>query len=368
VTPNAPDEAERVDVAIVGGGPIGLELATALQEVGIDYLLFEAHQIGYTISTWPRHTHFFSTAERIAIAGVPIPVNEHDHITGEHYLAYLRAVVQQFGLRINAYERVVTLKRSETGFQLGTETRTGERAYHSRYVVLATGDMGTVKAMGIPGENLPHVTHLLDDPHRYFGQRLLVVGGGNSALEFAARCWRAGAEVTLSYRRAQFNPLFVKSRLIEDFETLARETKITFLPETVPIEISPTHVTLAPTRDGRPVGGERIQLPADFVLLCTGYAADLRLFEKAGVTFEEACPQPGQGPAGRVPQFDAETMETSVPGLYVAGTAASGEQARHRLFIETSHHHVTKIVKAISGREPTRVNTLVPKGPPDFSK
>jgi thioredoxin reductase (NADPH) len=366
--PGTQGKARHVDVAVVGGGPIGLELAAALQEVGTDYLLLEAHQIGHTISTWPRHTHFYSTAERIAIAGVPIPVNEHDHITGEQYLAYLRAVVQQFGLRINAYERVVTLKSSETGFRLGTETRTGEHAYHSQYVVLATGDMGMVNELGIPGENLSHVTHHLDDPHRYFGQRLLVVGGGNSALEFAARCWRAGAEVTLSYRRAQFNPLFVKSRLMEDFQTLTRENKITFLPQTSPVEISPTHVTLAQTQDGRPTSKERIQHPADFVLLCTGYAADLRLFQQAGAVFEEACPEPAEGPTGRVPQFDEQTMETSVPGLYVAGTAASGEQARHRLFIETSHHHVTKIVKAISGREPTRVNTLVPKGPPDFSK
>jgi thioredoxin reductase (NADPH) len=357
-----------VDVAIVGGGPIGLELAAALQEVDIDYLLFEAHQIGHTISTWPRHTHFFSTAERIAIAGVPIPVTAHDHITGEQYLAYLRAVAQQFGLRINAYERVVTLKRSRTGFQLGTETRTGDRRYHGQYVVLATGDMGMVKELGIPGEDLPHVTHLLDDPHRYFGQRLLVVGGGNSALEFAARCWRAGAKVTLSYRRAQFNPLFVKSRLVDDIHTLTRENKISFLPRTVPIGISPTHVTLAPTRDGRPMSGERIQHPADFVLLCTGYAADLRLFEQAGMAFEEARPTPVKGLPSRVPKIDKGTMETSAPGLYVAGTAASGEQARHRLFIETSHHHVTKIVKAISGREPTRVNTHVPEGPQDLSK
>jgi thioredoxin reductase (NADPH) len=348
-----------MDVAIVGGGPIGLELAAALEEVGIDYVLFEAHQIGHTISTWPRHTHFYSTAERIAIAGVPIPVNEHDHITGEQYLAYLRAVVQQFGLRINAYERVVTLKSSEAGFRLGTETRTGEHAYQSQYVVLATGDMGMVNELGIPGEDLSHVTHHLDDPHRYFGQRLLVVGGGNSALEFAARCWRAGAKVTLSYRRKQFNPRFVKSRLMEDIDTLAREGKITFLPSTTPVEIGPTQVTLAPTQNGEAVAGEQTHYPTDFVLLCTGFEADLGLFEQAGVTLEGA---------GQVPRFDPSTMETDVPGLYVAGTAASGNQARHRLFIETSHHHVTKIVKAISGHEPTRVNTLVPEGPQDFSK
>lgn len=346
-------------VAVVGGGPIGLELAAALAEVDLDYRLLEAHQIGHTISTWPRHTHFYSTAERIAIAGVPIPIIDHEHITGEQYLAYLRAVAQQFDLRINAYERVTAVEPIDDIFRLRAETRTGEQEYESQYVVLATGDMNSVNELGIPGEALPHVSHHLNDPHRYFGQRLLVVGGGNSALEFAARCWRAGAEVTLSYRRATFDPLFVKSRLMEDFRTLTREDKITFLPRTVPVEIGPTSVTLAPTRGGAPVDGGRIKHLTDFVLLCTGYVADLNLFEQAGVTFE--------GPPGKVPQFDPDTMETSVPGVYVAGTAASGQQARHRLFVETSHHHVTKIVKNISGRTPTRVNRLVPEGPDDFS-
>jgi thioredoxin reductase (NADPH) len=353
------NEPVATEVAVVGGGPIGLELVAALAEINLEYRLFEAHQIGHTISTWPRHTHFYSTAERIAVAGVPIPIVDHEHVTGEQYLAYLRAVAQQFDLRVNTYERVTAVEPYDGAFRLRTETRTGEREYESHHVVLATGDMNLVNKLGIPGEDLPHVTHRLDNPHRYFRQRLLVVGGGNSALEFAARCWRAGAEVTLSYRRAKFSPLFVKSRLMEDFRTLTREEKITFLPRTVPVEIGPTSVRLARTRNGEPVDREHIEHPTDFVLLCTGYAADLSLFEEAGVAFE--------GPPGKVPQFEPDTMETNVPGLYVAGTAASGQQARHKLFIETSHHHVTKIVKKISGRTPTRVNHLVPEGPEDFS-
>ena len=353
-------ERLMTDVTIVGGGPIGIELAAALQEVGVDYALFEAHQIGHTISRWPRHTHFYSTAERIAIAGVPIPVVDQEHITGEQYLAYLRAVVQQFDLRIHAYERVVSIEPLDDGFELRTRTHVGERVCRSQCVVLATGDMAAPNALGIPGEGLPHVRHYLDDPHRYFRRRLLVVGGGNSALEFTSRCWRAGAEVALSYRRSEFNPAFVKGALMDDFETLARENKIAFLPRTTPVEITPLHVTLAPTtEEGRIIKGERVEHSTDFVLLCTGYTADLRLFEQAGVTFE--------GPPGQVPQFDLEMMETNVPGLYVAGTAASGQQARHKLFIETSHQHVTKIVTAITGQEPTRVNTLVPEERKDFS-
>ena len=356
----AKQEHQPIDreVVIAGGGPIGLELAVALQEVGVSYVLLEAHQIGHTISRWPRHTHFYSTAERIAIASVPIPFADHDHITGEQYLAYLRAVVQQFNLRINAYERVVTLERSQEMFDVSTETRTGEHLYRASHVVLAIGDMGKVNELQIPGEDLPHVTHQLDDPHRYFGQRLLVVGGGNSALEFAARSWRAGAEVTLSYRRATFNPMFVKAALMEDLRTLTREEKITFLPRTAPVEIGPQYVTLTPTRDGERIDGEHTRHRADFVLLCTGYRANLSLFKQVGVTLDRW---------GRVPRFDPQTMETDVPGLYVAGTAANGDRGRHQLFIETTHHHVRKIVKHISGKEPTRVNSLVPEGPQDLS-
>jgi len=339
------DEIRQSEVVVVGGGPIGLELAAALQEVNIDTLLFEAQQLGHTITTWPRHTHFYSTAERIAIAGVPIPYADHAHITGEQYLAYLRAVVEQFNL-------------ASGGFDVSTETRTGQRQYHAERVVLASGDMAFVNRLGIPGEDLPHVMHRLDDPHATFRQRLLVVGGGNSALEFSARCWRAGAQVTLSYRRSQFDTVFVKSELIEDFRTLTREDKMGFLPRTAPIEIGPRYVTLAPTRDGEPMDRGATRHRADLVLLCTGYRPDLSLFEQVGVELDSL---------SRVPSFDPDTMETNVPGLYIAGTAANGDRPRHKMFIETTHHHVVSIVKHISGREPQRVNKLVPVGPGDLS-
>ena len=355
---NTTDGMGQTQVVVVGGGPIGLELAAALQGVDVDCVVLEAQQIGHTISTWPRHTHFYSTAERIAIAGVPIPYADHAHITGEQYLAYLRAVVEQFDLRINSFERAIAIEKASDGFDVTAQTRTGQRHYLADKVVLATGDMAFVNRLGIPGEDLPHVMHRLDDPHITFRQRLLVVGGGNSALEFSARCWRAGAEVALSYRRSQFDPLYTKPALMEDFRTLTREGKMEFFPRTVPIEIEPQYVTLVPTRDGEPADGAPSRHRADFVLLCTGYRPDLTLFEQVGVTLETF---------SRVPSFDSETMETNVRGLYVAGTAANGDRARHRMFIETTHNHVASIVKHISGREPGRVNKLVPEGPEDFS-
>src|SRR5690242_20206235 len=119
----------RHDVAIIGAGPIGLELAVCLKRAGVDYIHLDAHQIGYTLTWWPRNTNFFSTTERLAIAGVPIQNNQQQRITGEEYLAYLRAVVEQFDLQINSYEPVIELAPTPEGFALTTQPLAGERRY-----------------------------------------------------------------------------------------------------------------------------------------------------------------------------------------------------------------------------------------------
>jgi thioredoxin reductase (NADPH) len=336
-----PDHPAVKDVAIVGAGPIGLELAAALKRAGHDYLHFEARQIGQTIFRWPSNTQFFSSPERIAIAGFPFQNVDQQKATGEAYLAYLRAIVEQLALPINTYETVLTVEPRPDGFALQTETQTGERSYRCRRVVLATGGMAGPRMLGIPGEDLPHVDHYFEDPHRYFRQRLLVVGGKNSALEAALRCWRCGADVTISYRRPGLDGQSVKPHLLSEISLLVREGRMGFLPATVPIEITPRHVVLAPAQDGKPTPGEPILHPADFVLLATGFVADMRLFENAGVTLQ------GEQDA---PVFSPETMETNVPGLYVAGTAAAGTQQRFRLFIENCHEHVAKIMAALTGR------------------
>jgi thioredoxin reductase (NADPH) len=328
----------QTDVIVIGAGPVGIELAVALKQAGIDYMQFEAGQIGHTISWWPRNTRFFSSPERISIAGVPLQTIDQEHATGEQYLAYLRSVTMQFGLKINAYEPVERIERWKDGFRVHTCHRLGNRAFTCRRVVLATGGLSAPNRLNIPGEDLPHVTHYFDDPHRYFQQRVLVVGGRNSALETALRCWRAGADVTLSYRHPDFARGSVKSFLLDDIDTRVRMGQILFLPATIPVEISPENVTLAPTQNGQSSGGERICVPADFVILNTGYIADMRLFEMVGVQVT--------GPE-RAPVFNAETLETNVPGVFVAGTAAGGTQKKFTLFIETSHQDIPKIVAAL---------------------
>lgn len=337
------------EVAIIGAGLIGLELAVCLQRAGVDYIHFDAQQIGHTITWWPRNTHFFSTTERLAIAGVPIQENDQQRITGEHYLAYLRGIVEQFGLRIRTFERVTSLVPSPDGFALTTQRLTGENHYRSRQVVFAIGDMEQPNRLHIPGEDLPHVTHYFRDPHDYFHTRLLVVGGRNSAVEAALRCWRAGAEVTISYRRAQFDERRVKHWLLPDIQAQIEAGTIRFLSETVPIEITPAHVVLLPTVDGQPTTGAPILHEANFVFLASGYRGDQSLLAMAGVEFQ------GEN---RVPVFNQATMETNVPGLYLAGTVAAGIQQRYTLFIENAHEHVGKITAAITGHWPEKLGAV----------
>jgi thioredoxin reductase (NADPH) len=345
---NNHSEAHTHEVAIVGAGPLGIELAICLKREGVDYLHLDAAQIGHTLTWWPRNTSFFSTTERLDLAGVPIQNGHQGRITGEEYLAYLRALVEQFDLQVNTFEPAARLERDEGGFVLTTAPLTGRRSYRARRVALAIGDMHYANRVGIPGEGLPHVSHFFRDPHDHFRRRLLIVGGRNSAVEAALRCWRAGAQVTISYRRARFDEQRVKHWLLPDVYAQIEAGTIGFLPETAPLEIAPGRVLLAPTADGRPIGGQPFWHEADQVLLATGFRGDQSLLEQAGVELS------GEN---RVPAFDPETMETNVPGLYLAGTVAAGVQQRYTLFIENCHEHVGKIVQAITGRWPDRLGT-----------
>ncbi|MCB0210640.1 MAG: NAD(P)-binding domain-containing protein [Anaerolineae bacterium] len=349
MTHNGSLASSPTEVLIIGAGPIGLELAVALKQASVNYIQVEAKQIGHTISWWPRNTNFFSTSERIAISGVPIQNNHQGRITGEDYLAYLRGIVEQFDLHINSYETVTAIERHDTYFSIQTETLTEPKTYTARNVVMAKGDMDMPNWLNIPGEDLPHVTHYFGDPHTYFRKRLLVVGGRNSAVEATLRCWRVGAEVAISYRQKTFSDR-VKEHIRPDLLAQIELGTITYYPETIPIEITPQHVVLQPVCEGVPTQDEPIIHPTDFVLLATGYRADMDLYERAGVTLEGI---------RRIPRFNPDTMETDVPGLYLAGTTAAGMfQDSYRLFIENSHEHVVKIVKAITGRPPAKVGTI----------
>lgn len=337
------------EVAIIGAGPIGIELAIALQRAGVDYTLFEAKQIGDAFSQWPPDTHFYSTPEHVALAGIPVQNTNQLPLSGEQYLAYLRMLVEQFDLNVHVYEPVIDIQREGEGFRLTTKHRTGEHNYYSRYVVMATGGMAGPRLLGIPGEDLPHVSHYFSGPHPYFRTRVLIVGGMNSAIESALRCWRVGAEVTISHRRPELNFERIKPHLTMDITTRIEKGEITYLPATTPVAITPEQVVLARTDEDWNPTADTFTLEPDFVILHTGFVADMGLFQKAGIEL-----------LGReqAPVFDEETMETNVPRLFVAGTAAGGTQFRFKYFISTSHDHVGKIVYAITGKLPAKLGTV----------
>lgn len=325
-------------VAIVGAGPIGLELAVAFKQAGIDYVQFDAAQIGATIQWYPIQMLFHSSSERLALAGVPLQTANQQKITREEYLAYLRTIVQQFGLRVRSYERVTHAGRNPRGgFDLVTMAIDGEHRWHFDHVVLAIGAFHRPRTLDIPGEELPHVHHYFRDPHDYFGRKLLVVGGRNSAVEAAVRCHRAGADVSISYRRADFDPKVVKFWLLPELRALLRDGQVRFLPETEPVEIRGGTVVLkSATGDQKPS-----EVEADFVLMMTGYRQDPTLFHLFGVELTGD---------DRQPVHDPETMETNVPGVFVAGTAVAGTPPRKvTVIVETCHVHVPRIVGALTG-------------------
>lgn len=337
----------ETDIVIIGAGPIGIELVAALKHAGLDYLHLEAGQIGSTMQWWAPGTKYFSSPERIEIAGVPLVVADQEKANRENYLDYLRAVVGTHQLDIETYTRVTKIDKDDNGFTLHTA-----RSFHgvggpdeqhfdasalsdlepirAKRIVLAIGDMHTPRMLGIPGEDLPHVSHFLGDVHQYANQPMLIVGGKNSAVEAAIRLFRAGAHVTMVHRGEWFDPDRIKYWLYPEIEYLIKKDKIRYIPHTNLTQISSTHATLD--------SGDSIE--ARFVLLLTGYTQNPALFEQLGVELVGN---------DRKPKHNLKTMQTNVPGVYVAGTGSAGSQSRTKVFIETSHVHIDRIVASLQG-------------------
>ena len=349
-------------VAIVGAGPIGLEVAWALKRDGIEYVHFEAGQIGATMQWWAPGTTFFSSPERIQIAGIPLVTPDQSKATREHYLAYLRQVASARQLDVMTGTRVVMAQRIGKGFVLttrpsmagvggpveagdaqGAMNHAGERQWQVGTVVLAIGNMHRARLLDVPGEDLPFVSHYLDEPHVYFRRRVVIVGGKNSAVEAAIRLYRAGAHVTMSYRGDEFSKR-VKYWLRPEIQWLIEQGRITFHARTQVecIEASTGARGCGCVVLHCAVNGSTTVVDADHVLLLTGYEQDLSLFEMFGVKVEGD---------DRMPVHDEATMQSNVHGVYIAGTACGGTPVSGvKVFIETSHDHAERIVASLAGR------------------
>ncbi len=326
-------------VIIVGAGPIGLELAVALARQRVAFEIFDAGQLGQTISWWPPQTHWFSSNDRIAIAGVPLMTADQAKATREQYLTYLRGVAAQFSIQVHTYQPVVDIRRRPVGFTVVTQTPDGHEEIDGSAVVLTVGGLDHPRRLGIEGEDLPHVDGYLRETHRYYGRKVLVIGGRNSAVEAALRLCHTGAEVSISYRGAQLPEDHIKYWLLPEIKGLIRAGRITAHFGTRPIRITSRKVVLESGPQG---SGQQCEVEAQDVLSLIGYEQDKTLFRKAGIELV--------GDAQR-PQIDPQTMETNVPGIYVAGTAVAGTQTSHfKMFLENCHQHVDQIVAHLTGR------------------
>jgi thioredoxin reductase (NADPH) len=327
-------EATRVDadLIVVGGGPCGLAAAVSAQRAGLRPLVLEGDAVVSTIARYPTYVRFFSTAEKLSIGGLPFVVAV-EKPTRRDALAYYRTVVRHFRIPLRQYERVTMLERTADGFVVHSRTRGGrERRTRTPAVVVATGYFGSPNRLGIPGEDLPHVAHVYREGHEAFDQFAVVVGGGNSAAEAALDLWRSGARVTLVH----FDPTFdkkIKPWVLPDFTNRVQEGAITACWESRLKEIDSDTVVVE-SREG-----ER-RIPATFVYVMTGFAPNTDLLRDAGVPID---------PTTGIPQHNAETLETSVPGIFIAGVIVAGYDA-NKVFIENGRYHGERIVARLLGR------------------
>ena len=336
---------EQVQTIIIGAGPIGLETAVELVRRGVGCRVLDAGAIGQQVMDFPPMTRWFSSPDRLAIGGVPFTTPSSEKGTREEYLAYLRAVADQFQLDIRTYERVESISGdSEAGFQLATRSLAGiEREHACGSLVLATGGTARPRSLDIPGENLPHVRVTVGEPHRFHGRRLLIVGGKNAACEAAVHAYRAGARVTIACRGDALHER-VKYWIRPELEAMIQSGQVEAYFGMVPTSIEADRVHLSSVD-----GDEVAEVPVDDVLLAIGFESDMALFTEVGAQLE--------GEARSV-VHDPETMETTVPGIYVAGTAVAGTQQRFRVYVENSHVHARRIAAALVGDPPPETPEL----------
>ena len=320
------------DLLIVGAGPSGLATAIAAKQHGLDYAIVEKGVLVNSIFNFPPLMVFFTTPELLEIGGLPL-VTPYDKPTRLEGLRYYRRVVDTFGIQISFREEVRAIEREDDGTFVVTSTgRGGTRVRHARAVVLAIGYYDRPNYLGIPGEDLPHVSHYYTDAHPYYRQRVVVVGGKNSAAEASLELFRAGAHVTLVHRRATLGDS-IKYWVRPDIENRIKEGSIAARFEARVVEIRPTEVIIERH-------GAQESIPAEGVFLLTGYHPDAELMRRAGIECH---------PESLVPTLDPETFESNVPNLFIAGGAVAGRNTGN-IFIENGRFHGERIVKVIADR------------------
>jgi thioredoxin reductase (NADPH) len=322
-------------VAIVGAGPTGIACAIELGKRGIDAVCYDRGHILQTIYDFPEEMRWFSTRDLLDIAGVPFGVPDA-HPTRLESLAYYRGVAEKFGVRTVPETEILAIvpARSRGGGDLDVSVRDrrGERTFPAPAAILATGFFGNPRRLGVPGEDLPHVHRRYVSGYPFHDRRVVVIGGKNSAAEAALDLYRHGARVTLVVRGPAISER-VKYWIKPDLENRIRAGSVGAFFDARIVEITPEAVRIE-----TPAGGESV--PADAVFPLVGYEPDFALFERCGIRLEGM---------QKVPAHDGETLESNVPGLYLAGAILGGTDVGH-IFIENSRHHAAWIARSIEER------------------
>ncbi len=326
-----PEAPSVLDMVVVGAGPAGLAAAIAAMQAGASCRILEKGTLVNSIYHYPRNMVFFTTPDLLEIGGLPF-TTPYEKPTRVEALRYYRRVAEHYSLQIDFNEEVETIVPGPRFSILTRGARGARRTHLSRNVILATGYYDNPNLLGVPGEDLPHVSHYYSEPHAFFRKRVVVVGGRNSAAEAALDLFRSGVQVLLVHRGSRLSDS-IKYWVRPDIENRIKEHSIEARFETRVAEIRPCSVVLE-------CDGGTAEVPADAVFLLTGYHCDTGLLQRSGVTVR---------PRTLVPEHDSKTFETNVPGLFLAGSIVAGRET-NLIFIENGRFHGEAIVQTIRNR------------------
>jgi thioredoxin reductase (NADPH) len=312
------------DILIIGAGPIGLACGLAAQKAGLSFIIVEKGCLVNSLYNYPSTMTFFSTSEKLEIGGIPFVTISNKPNRAEA-LEYYRRVAFANHLPVNLFEEVTGVKKDNAVFTITTNKAT----YQAKNVILSTGFYDIAVNLDIPGENLPKVKHYYKDPHYYALQKVVVVGSSNSAIDVALETYRKGAEVTLIIRGNEVSER-VKYWVRPDIINRIKEGSIKAYFKSHLKEIREFDVDIE-TPEGL------VTLPNDFVMAMTGYRPNFEFLKKLGITLTED---------KYIPHYSPETMETNLPGLYLAGVVCGGLDT-HLWFIENSRVHADMIIEDI---------------------
>ena len=321
------DSNIKYDVAIIGGGPIGLACGIAAQKAGLSFIIFEKGSMVNSLYNYPLTMTFFSTSEKLEIGDTPF-VTDKVKPQRLEALEYYRRIAIKFDLNIRLFEMVLAVDGEDGEFTINTS----KANYIAKKVIVSTGFYDIPVKLGIPGEELNKVSHYYRDPNYYALQKVLVVGASNSSVDAALETYRKGAEVTMVIRDKAVGER-VKYWVRPDIINRIEEGAIKAYFNSNLMEISEDQVVVD-TPDGRVI------IDNDFVLALTGYQPDLNFLKHLKIKLSDD--------EKKYPQYNPETMETNRGGMYLAGVICGGMDT-HKWFIENSRQHADLIIKHIAG-------------------